>query len=67
MWDEFEHTLPPSDPDVTNEEPEVTLGKKDAASLAAERCPARGGGLVADATRPHLRQLAGRTGSRSRR
>lgn len=27
MWDEFEHTRPLSDPEVTEAEPEVTLEK----------------------------------------
>jgi hypothetical protein len=37
MWDEFEQTRPLSDTDVTEEEPEVTLEKRETASLAAER------------------------------
>ena len=37
MWDEFEQTRPLSDPEVTEEEPEVTLEKQAAQVLAAER------------------------------
>jgi hypothetical protein len=36
MWDEFERTRPLSDPDVTEEEPEVTLEKAETAPLAAK-------------------------------
>jgi hypothetical protein len=36
MWDEFERTRPLSDPEVTEEEPDVTLEKQDAALLTAE-------------------------------
>jgi hypothetical protein len=35
MWDEFERTRPLSDPEVTEEEPEVTLEKSDPTRLAA--------------------------------
>jgi hypothetical protein len=37
MWDEFEQTRPLSDPEVTKEEPEVTLEKQDAEVIAADR------------------------------
>ncbi len=37
MWDEFERTQPLSDPEVADEQPEVTLEERDAATLAAER------------------------------
>jgi hypothetical protein len=33
MWDEFERTRPLSDPEVTEEEPEVTLSEPDTARL----------------------------------
>jgi hypothetical protein len=36
MWDEFERTRPLSDPEVTEEEPEVTLETQEKARLAAE-------------------------------
>jgi hypothetical protein len=36
MWEEFEQTRPLSGTDVTEEEPEVTLEKRDTAPLAAE-------------------------------
>jgi hypothetical protein len=36
MWDEFERTRPLSDPEVTEEEPDVALEKQDAAALTAE-------------------------------
>jgi hypothetical protein len=40
MWDEFEHTRPLSEPEVTQpteEEPTVTLEKRDTTPLATER------------------------------
>jgi hypothetical protein len=37
MWDEFERTRPLSDPEVTEEEPEVILETEDAPQFAAER------------------------------
>ncbi|MBV8710272.1 MAG: hypothetical protein JOY56_00740 [Solirubrobacterales bacterium] len=36
MWDEFERTRPLSDPEVTQEEPEVILEKPEATPLAAQ-------------------------------
>jgi hypothetical protein len=36
MWDEFDRTRPLSDPEVTEEEPEVTLEKPNTAPLAAK-------------------------------
>ena len=36
MWEEFERTRPLSDPEVVEEEPEVTLEKRPPAPLAAE-------------------------------
>jgi hypothetical protein len=37
LWDEFEHTRPLSEPEVTEEEPEVTLEKREPTPLATER------------------------------
>jgi hypothetical protein len=36
LWDEFEHTRPLSDPEVTKEEAEVTLEKREPMPLPAE-------------------------------
>jgi hypothetical protein len=36
MWDEFEQTRPLSDTDVMEKEPEVTLEKRETASVADE-------------------------------
>jgi hypothetical protein len=36
LWDEFEHTRPLSDPEVADEQPEVTLEKREPTLLAAE-------------------------------
>ena len=36
MWDEFERTRPLSDPEVTQEQPEVTLDKPETVRLAAK-------------------------------
>jgi hypothetical protein len=36
MWDEFEQTRPLSDTDVTEKEPEVTLEKRETATVAPE-------------------------------
>jgi hypothetical protein len=36
LWDEFEHSRPLSDLDVTEEEAEVTLEKREPAPLPAE-------------------------------
>jgi hypothetical protein len=36
-WDEFEHTRPLSDPEVADEQPEVTLEKRQPTPLAAQR------------------------------
>lgn len=36
MWDEFERTRPLSDPDVTEEEPEVTLEESETTRLATK-------------------------------
>jgi hypothetical protein len=36
MWDEFERTRPLSDPEVTEEEPEVTLEERETARLTAK-------------------------------
>jgi hypothetical protein len=37
MWDEFERTRPLSDPELPEEEREVTLEEQEAPSLATER------------------------------
>jgi hypothetical protein len=37
LWDAFEHTRPLSDREVSDEQPEVTLEKREPAPLAAER------------------------------
>jgi hypothetical protein len=36
MWDEFERTGPLSDPEVTEEQPEVTLETPETVRLAAK-------------------------------
>ena len=36
LWGEFEHTEPLSDPDVRDEQPEVTLEKQEPIRVAAE-------------------------------
>jgi hypothetical protein len=36
MWEEFDRTRPLSDPEVVEEEPEVTLEKRQPARLATE-------------------------------
>ena len=37
LWDEFGHTRPLSDPDVIEEEAEVTLEKRESTPLAVEQ------------------------------
>jgi hypothetical protein len=37
LWDGFGHTRPLSDPDVIEEEAEVTLEKRESAPLAVEQ------------------------------
>jgi hypothetical protein len=37
LWDDFERTRPLSDPEVTDEQPEVTLEKREPTPLAAEQ------------------------------
>ena len=36
MWDEFERTRPLSDPEVTEDQPEVTLEKPETVRLAGK-------------------------------
>ena len=36
LWDEFEHTQPPSDPEVADEQAEVTIEKREPTPLRAE-------------------------------
>jgi hypothetical protein len=36
LWDDFEQTRPLSEPEVTEQEPEVTLEQRDPAPLAAD-------------------------------
>jgi hypothetical protein len=63
LWDEFEHPRPLRDPEVTEEEPEVTLETRDPMPLLADTEQQVGGSRLA-ASAPPPRGRGARRGAR---
>jgi hypothetical protein len=63
LWDEFEHARPLRDPEVTEEEPEVTLETRDPDAAARRHRAAGGGGSRLTASAPPPRGRGARRGA----